>query len=158
MTVWCRPETAEDEPFVRRVLVEAVAEELGARTWPEPLREHLLELQYRGRRAGVGSLPSASEIIVADGEDVGWLLVADLEQEIRIVEIVVLSLFRGRGVGSAVLGSILTRAGAAAKRVRLVVTSTNGGAIRLYQRLGFRTIDRDEVQQWMEWTAPSRPI
>jgi ribosomal protein S18 acetylase RimI-like enzyme len=160
MTVRCRRETPEDEPFVRQLLAAAIGEDLGALGWPEPARAHLTGLQYQARRSSVRSLPgvSASEIIVADGEDAGWLLTVDLEEEIQIVEIVVLPARRGQGVGSAAIRIVLGRADDRQKPVRLGVNGTNARAIHLYERLGFRTTHRDEVRnQMLRMPQPPRP-
>ena len=153
MTVSCRMETADDQPFLRQLIIETVSEELGAQTWPEPLRSQLLELQYRARRSGAGpGLPGrASQILVADDEDAGWLLVAESDDEIRIVEIMVASPKRRSGIGSAAIATVLARAARERKPVRLLVTATNAGAIRLYRRLGFRQMGDDPVQHAMEW-------
>ncbi len=157
MTVWCRPETPEDERFVRQLLVNAILDELGAHAWPEPVRAPLISLQYQARRSGARAAAGdvASQIIVADGEDAGWLLVADLGNEMRIIEIAVLPLRRGQGIGSAALGAILERAAGERKAVTLTVNGTNTRAIRLYERLGFRVADGDQVQSRMAWTPPA---
>jgi ribosomal protein S18 acetylase RimI-like enzyme len=149
----CRAETPADEPFVRQLVLDTIAGELGADAWPEPLRGSILGLQYDTRRAAARAASGdiASQIIVADGEDAGWLLTADLADAIRIVEIMILPKRRGRGLGSTVIGSVLDRAARDGKAVRLVVSCTNARAIRLYERLGFRTIGSDTVQQEMEW-------
>jgi ribosomal protein S18 acetylase RimI-like enzyme len=154
MNVSRRPEMPADEPFLRRLVIDTIAEELGAQAWPEPMRTQLLGLQYQSRRAGTPPADgdTSSDIIVVDGEDAGWVLAADLASEIRIIEIMVLPCRRGQGVGSAAIASILDRAADARKPVRLTVNCVNARAIRLYERLGFRTTDSDQVQQSMEWT------
>lgn len=156
MTISRRPEDPVDEPFLRRLVIGTVAAQLGADSWSLPMREHLLNLQYQSRRMRDKTLfpDGSSQIIVADGEDVGWLFLADLAEEIRIVEIMTLDGYRGKGVGSAVIGDVLA---SAAKPVRLGVNVMNAGAIRLYRRLGFRQTGCDEVQCQMEYLPPPSP-
>ena len=144
MTVTLRPETAADDAFVQRVILETVAEELGAAAWPEPMRSQLLAVQCAGRRHA-----SAGNIIEADGSDAGWVVLTTLETEVFLMEIMVLPELRGRGIGTAAIRGILAQATAEGKPVRLNVNVTNHGAIRLYQRLGFRKIGGDDVQQLM---------
>jgi len=151
MIVSSRPETAEDEPFLRRLIMQTITEQLMASSWPEPMREHLLGIQYTARRAAHADLPGReSRIISVDGEDVGWLVVADLEDEVRLVEIMVLSEHRGKGIGSASIDEVLAAAARAGKPARLNVDVLNSRAIALYQRLGFARIGDNEVQQVME--------
>ena len=159
MTVRLRPETADDDAFVQQLVVETITEELGAHAWPEAVRAPLLELQCRARRSGarLAGGERASEIIEADGEAVGWLLAASLDDEIRIVEIMVAAPRRGQGVGSRAIAGLVERAGR--KAVTLLVNNTNQRAIRLYERLGFRSREAGDVQRLMQRppTAASAP-
>jgi ribosomal protein S18 acetylase RimI-like enzyme len=152
MTVTLRPESELDEPFLRRLIVETIAGGLGASQWPEPMRSHLLGIQYAARRQSHrANFPEAASYIVdADGTDAGWTVVTTLPREIQLVEIMVLGELRGRGIGTSVIRQVLANAAAVAKPVRLHVNVTNHAAIELYQRLGFRRIDGDEVQHVME--------
>jgi ribosomal protein S18 acetylase RimI-like enzyme len=146
MTIKLRPESPQDEPFIRRVLLETIAAELGASEWPEPMRSHLLGIQYTGRRHA----EAAGKVIEADGVDAGWVLVNTTPDEMRLVEIMIVPELRGRGIGTATLGEILSTSAALEKPVRLNVNKMNHGAIRLYERMGFRKIGGDEVQYLME--------
>jgi ribosomal protein S18 acetylase RimI-like enzyme len=152
MIVTLRPESPWDEPFLRALIYATIAGELGASQWPEPMRSHLLGIQYTARRQShrTNFSEAASYIIDADGSDAGWTVVTTLPQQIQLVEIMVLPELRGRGIGTAAISQVLSTAAVAAKPVRLNVNVTNHAAIGLYQRLGFRTIDGDEVQRVME--------
>ena len=152
VTLALRPESSSDEDFIRRLILETVAEELGASAWPEPMRGHLLGMQYMARRQSHrANFPhAASAVIEADGRDAGWIVVMTMRHEVRLVEIMVAAEFRGQGIGSAAIGEVLASAQSAGTPVRLHVNVTNSGAIRLYERLGFRRIGGDEVQHLME--------
>jgi ribosomal protein S18 acetylase RimI-like enzyme len=152
MRITRRRETPQDEAFLRRMIIDTVARELGADAWPEPMRGHLLGIQFQGRRQfHRANYPDAvSEVIEVDGSDAGWMVVVSLPHEVRLVEIMVAAECRGQGIGSAAIGDVLGAAEKAGKPVRLHVNVTNTGAIRLYERLGFRRIDGDEVQHLME--------
>jgi GNAT superfamily N-acetyltransferase len=155
-----RPEILEDEPFLRRLIVATITQELGAWAWPQPMRDHLLGIQYQSRRTGVRANFSggSSEIILMNGIDVGWLCTADLDDQIRLVEIMVLAEHRGKGVGAAVIREVIATAKRCGKPVRLRVNVMNPGAIRLYQRLGFQRIGGDEVQHVMEHPPGGRDV
>jgi len=152
MAVSLRPESPSDEGFLRHLIVETVAEELGAAAWPEPMRSHLLGVQYAGRRQSrrVDFPEAASHVIQADGENAGWVVVASMPREVHIVDIMIVAEKRGRGIATSAVREILSTAAGAGKPVRLSVNAANRGAIRLYERLGFRKIGRDEVQYFME--------
>jgi ribosomal protein S18 acetylase RimI-like enzyme len=153
MTVTLRPESpGADDAFMRRLVLETIAVELGANSWPEPLRTQILDLQYHTRRQGPGAVfpEGQSRIILLDGEPVGWLHTATLEDKIWLAEVMVLPEFRGRGAGRAAVGEVLADAARTGKPVSLSVNTTNAGAIRLYKRLGFRRIGGTEVQHEME--------
>ena len=149
MTVTLRLESPQDEPFIRRLILETVAEELGASAWPEPMRSHLLGVQYTARRH-MDHPEAVSHVIQAEGVDAGWTLVNTMPHEVRLIEIMIAPELRGRGIATAVIDEILTTAASAGKPVRLNVNVMNQGAIRLYERLGFRKIDQDAVQYLME--------
>jgi ribosomal protein S18 acetylase RimI-like enzyme len=155
MTITLRPGTSQDETFFRRLILETIGIELGASAWPEPMRSHLLSIQYEGRRRSyrAGYPETESSVIQVDGEDAGWVAVAALPNQVHLAEIMVLPELRGRGIGTAAIRGILATARDAGKPVRLNVNAMNLAAIRLYERLGFRRIDGDEVQHLMEWAV-----
>ncbi len=159
MKVSFRPETPADEPYLRELIVEAVGQELGAGSWPEPMRSHLLGIQYTQRRYAVRVhyAEGESRIILADGAPAGWIYVAALPDEIRIAEIMVMAGYRSCGVGSEVIRRIVSDAAAAGKPVRLHVNVTNVRAGEFYQRLGFQRIGGDDLQHLME-RIPSAQI
>jgi ribosomal protein S18 acetylase RimI-like enzyme len=159
MTVSFRPETPEDELCLRELIMEAVSQELGADSWPEPMRSHLLGIQYTQRRYAVRvHYPEGeSRIILADGKTAGWIYVAALPDEIRIAEIMVMAGSRSRGVGSEVIRRIVAEAGPSGKPVRLHVNVMNVRAASFYERLGFQRIGGDELQHLME-RLPSAEI
>ena len=135
---------------VGTLLLEILAEQLAAWSWPEQLRVPLLETQYQVHRQGFRSSGDAS-IIVLDGEKpVGWYVTAESADETRLVNIMVLTQHRGQGIGSTILHTLLAASNTAGKPLRLAVAIHNGHALRFYQRLGFQRIGGDEVQHYME--------
>ena len=146
MTVTLRPEQPSDEPFIRNLVLETVAIELGAEAWPEPMRSDLLQMQYAARRHA--RLDAGQSFIVqAGGAASGWVVLAPMEDGVHLVEIMILPALRGKGIGSAAIREVFSTA---TGPVRLTVNRMNHGAIRLYERLGFRRTGEDEVQFFME--------
>jgi ribosomal protein S18 acetylase RimI-like enzyme len=157
MQVSRRPLTVDDEPFIKRLIAEVVADELGARLWPDAARVPLVDIQYRARRQGFhDAFPDATEEIVQrDGEAAGWLVTARDAESIRVVDIALLPQERGQGLGTACIRDLQDEAERTARLLRLSVVRMNAAA-RLYERLGFQITGGDEIRYAMEWRA--RPI
>jgi ribosomal protein S18 acetylase RimI-like enzyme len=157
MKVTLRPERpagaeGDDDAFLRRLIIDTVALELGAAAWPEPMRSHLLDIQYTARRqARRADFPAAvSQIVQVDGVDAGWVVVARMPDALHLVEIMILAEMRARGIGSAAIGLIVQSAVNDGKPVRLSVNPLNRAAIRLYDRLNFRIVQRGDAEYLME--------
>jgi ribosomal protein S18 acetylase RimI-like enzyme len=147
-----RREAADaDEEFVRQLIMDTVAEELGMAGWPEALRGPLLTIQYQARRKGLReNFPDAAEeVLQVDGEPAGWVAIHHGEDAIHLIDIAIQSRFRGRKLGTARIAALIEEAVWAGKTVRLSVVATNR-ALRLYQRLGFVPTGGDGVRVFME--------
>lgn len=154
MTISRRPEAVDDEPFLRQLIHSTVAAGLGAATWPEPVRAQILEIQYASLRASVAEYARvASEVILVDGVQAGWLVTAESPSQVRLVEIMLASEFRSKGIGSSVIRQLLAAARTAGKSVRLCVRVSNSRALALYERLGFQRVAGNEAKQEMVYTA-----
>jgi ribosomal protein S18 acetylase RimI-like enzyme len=151
----CGSAANSDEALVRQLVMETAAEELGAQSWPQAVRAALLETQYTSRCNSLRAhYPNGQSCIIRmDGEDVGWIFIAETDDELRVADIVLSKSWRGRGIGTAVLRGVMERAGRVNKPVRLHVRSDNAGAIRLYERLGFRRIGGDEMNLLLEHSS-----
>jgi ribosomal protein S18 acetylase RimI-like enzyme len=151
----CRIETPEDEPFIRQLMFETLTDQLEASSWPDAVREPILDAQYRVRRQGFrkSAEDRPGTILLVNGEPVGWYVAADLDYEIRLVNLVVLSKHRGKGIGSAVLRELVTGSNHAHKTLTLSVAMNNQRAFDLYVRMGFRQTGDDGVHYFMERPA-----
>jgi ribosomal protein S18 acetylase RimI-like enzyme len=153
--VTLRPVEAGDEEFLYGVYASTRTEELAPVPWTEAQKEAFLRMQFRAQSVDYRSNYPDAEflVILVDGAPAGRLYVHRRDDELRIVDIALLPAHRGAGIGGALLRRLLDEAAAAGKPVRIHVERFNP-ALRLYERLGFRSTGDDGVYFLMEWTAP----
>ena len=90
-------------------------------------------------------------ILLQDGAPIGRLLIDRWPDQIRIVDIALVSAMRGSGIGSMLMHEILDEGRAAGKPVTIHVEVFNP-AQRLYQRLGFEQVDSSGAYHLMRWS------
>jgi len=78
--------------------------------------------------------------------------VARLEHEMRIIDFTIMPEQRNAGVGSFLLRRLLDEAAFAAKVVRIYVEDFNP-SLHLFERMGFKPVDKEGIHLLMEWTA-----
>lgn len=74
---------------------------------------------------------------------VGFVWIEHRGRELHIHGIIVLEEWRGRGIGAEVLRLLEIEFCGDADTIELGVQTSNSGARRFYQRMGFRAIDRE---------------
>jgi ribosomal protein S18 acetylase RimI-like enzyme len=74
----------------------------------------------------------------------------DENNTISVIDIALFPQYRGNGIGKSLLDDILAYAKSISKRVEIYVEATNP-AKRLYDRLGFSSIEEGEIYLKMEW-------
>jgi ribosomal protein S18 acetylase RimI-like enzyme len=154
-SVTLRPAVAEDEPFLRDLYASTRRDELAPLDWTEPQKRQFLDMQFNAQhRFYHTQFASASfEVVEHSGQPIGRLYLDRRSEEIRIIDIALLTEYRRKGLGSALLRDVLAEAGAAGKPVRIHVERVNP-ALLLYERLGFRKSADQGVYLLMEW-APT---
>ena len=154
MNVVLRDSDASDAEFLIGLYRESRMDELAAAGLGEEQIGPLIAMQYNARRQVHGAkYPDARDsIILMDGEKVGRLLIAELDEEIRLVDISVMRGFQGKGIGTVIVRRLLDSAAESSKPVRLQVAMLNP-AKRLYERLGFATIGEEGGYFLMEFEA-----
>jgi ribosomal protein S18 acetylase RimI-like enzyme len=145
--------TASDREFLFEVYASSRADEMALVPWGTQEKEAFLrqqfELQDRHYRE---HYPSARfQLIQHEDRNIGRLYIHETEKEIRVMDIAILTPWRGRGIGSSLLREILARAADSARIVTLHVEHQNP-ARRLYDRLGFRTVADEGVYLRLEWS------
>ena len=155
MRLICRLEGPEDEPFIHRLLIDTLTDQLGASGWPDEVRERLLEEQYRIRRQGYHASAAGrpGTIVLVDNEPIAWYVAAEFDDEIQLVNLVVQRMHRGKGIGTEILQKLIADSDRSGKDLRLSVALNNQRATDLYARLGFHRTGTDGVHQSMERPA-----
>ena len=87
-------------------------------------------------------------VITLNDRDIGWLQCATKGDAIFLAQLFVDTPFQLQGIGTGVMHEIIAEAASAGLAMTLGVVKTNP-ALRLYQRLGFRTTHEDEHKFYM---------
>jgi GNAT superfamily N-acetyltransferase len=153
-----RRESLADEAFLRRLYRSTREDELGITGWPDPVKQSFCDRQFALQHAHYRKHhPDGEFLVLRSGlEPVGRLYLADDGAAIHLVDIAVMPLWRGRGIGSALLAALQQRAAMAGKAVCLNVLSWNRRAMALYGRFGFVASGVDGAHLAMRWCNGDR--
>lgn len=134
-----RPARAEDFDYCARLYFEGME---------NIIRE--LNLSMEAQVAGFRQRWDVTQvkIVTLDGTDIGWLQSFVREDALFLAQLFVDHAWRGQGIGTAIVEALIEEAGRAGRALTLGVVKTNP-ALRLYQRLGFRTTHEDERKFYM---------
>lgn len=148
-----RPVTDADQEFLIGVYADSRAAELAQVDWDDSQKDAFIRWQYAMQKQEYETrYPSARyEIILVDGTPAGRLWVGTDEKQIRLLDIAILREFQNRGVGTILLQQLMDEATRANKALRHMVFMLNDNANRLYERLGFKTIEDVGGYMHMEW-------
>lgn len=152
-----RPMTDADLEFSCRVFA-GTRDDIAAQDWPEERKDELVRSQFQLQHVYYHQqYPNGQfDVIVSDGCDVGRLYVNREEDDLRIIDIALLPEHRGQGLGGAIMRDLLAEAERNGQPVTIHVEKENP-ASRLYERLGFQTIQDRGLHDFMQW-IPSRLV
>lgn len=151
-TISFRPETEDDVEFLARLYASTREEELRPVDWPAEQKAAFLRQQFDAQRVHYRTHYQDAEysIILEADRPIGRLYIHRRPEDIRVMDIALLTEHRGRGIGARLMQDILDAAAAEGKSVSIHVEMYNP-AMRMYERLGFRPIDTYGVYHLMEW-------
>jgi len=149
-----RSEDDSDREFLVRLYASTRLEELAPVPWPRAQKLAFLRAQFdaQDRHYRVHYPDTVRRIIRVEGKRAGRLYLQYRDDELRIVDIALLSGYRGRGIGGELLAGVLDEARSLGKPVRIHVEKNNP-AWGLYARLGFGKIEDKGVYDLLEWRA-----
>jgi len=153
LNIELREAVPDDEPFLLQLYASSRDDELENVGWDENQKQLFIKMQFLARER---TYPRVNNrIILLNGSAVGRLLVDTREAVVLLVDIALLREYRNVGIGSRLIKDLLEESAASGKAVRLHVLSTSP-AVRLYERLGFRTIGSEAAYFEMKWNPPVR--
>lgn len=140
--VSCRRFTENDLPFVAALYASTRREELAMTGWPAEAQAAFLEQQHEAQHSHYSIHYSDADwlILERDGAAIGRLYVNDEPERLHVIDISLVPASRAQGIGGAVLRDVLELARQRGKAVTIHVEKNNP-ARRLYDRLGFETVE-----------------
>lgn len=147
---------SEDEDFRFQVYASTRTEEVAAWGWDVAQQVAFLHMQFElQQQSYLLRFPDACYRIVSlDGQPVGYLLFVESDESCSLVDIALLPDFRNLGIGGHSIRRLQTESGN--RSMRLNVTKGNP-AFHLYQRLGFRVVNEENLYLSMIWKNNSIP-
>lgn len=149
--------TASDTAFLLRVYASTREEELALTDWSDEQKEAFVRMQFEAQHRYYQEhyADATFDVIEIGGVPAGRLYVHRRPAEIRLVDVTLLSEFRGTGAGTTLLRALMAEAEAAGKPLTIHVEMYNP-ALRLYERLGFTAIPADRGPYlFLEWRPPA---
>jgi GNAT superfamily N-acetyltransferase len=143
---------AEDRPLLLRVYAATRSQEMDLVPWDDAQKQAFIRMQFDAQhRHYTSHYPGARfEVILLDGEPVGRLYLAQLETELRIMDVAVLPENRRAGIGSLVVGDVLKEAHAAGIAVTMSIETYNP-SLPLFERMGFHATKVDPLTALIVW-------
>ncbi len=151
-----RKETDGDLEFLKNLYAASREREMLLLVdWSDEQKREFLEQQFNAQHNHYQKhYPDANfDIIERAGLSIGRLYVAELAQEIRLMDIALVPAARNTGIGGTICLEIMERATQAGKIVSLHVEEDNP-AKRLYERLGFVEAGDVTFYKLMHWSPP----
>lgn len=150
-----RPAREGDMAFLRRLYRRSRAGELAAVSWSAEQKAAFCDSQFMFQHQDwTARYPGAWFLVVMRrGAPVGRLYVDPPGQDYRVIDIGLLPDWRGKGLGTALLGGVQRLAARDGVGVVLSVLPDNTGARALYHRLGFRPVGETPRDIAMRWSG-----
>lgn len=156
MSITLDPVQSEHDSFLFNLYAGTREAELSQTQWDADQKQAFLKFQFEAQQLDYRNRFADSEhrIILSAGQAVGRLYVSRGEEEIRILDITVLSESRGAGIGTSLLQDLQAEAVAAEKPLRIYVENTSRSRT-LFDRLGFATVEDNGLLSLLEWRRHS---
>lgn len=157
MNVTKSPIVPSDDNFLFVLYSETRANELMLVPWDAEQKNDFLQHQFQSQHQHYTSkYKNASfQLIKLEDQPIGRLYTVELEDEIRIIDITILSEFREKKIGTKLIKEILEEADKKGKAVQIYLETYNR-SVNLFTRLGFFQIADEGIYQL--WQKPASKI
>ncbi|MEO0825205.1 MAG: GNAT family N-acetyltransferase [Cyanobacteria bacterium J06635_1] len=154
-----RPITEDDHPFLFQVYASTREEELAIVPWSEEQKQAFLQFQFMAQHTFYQDQFKSADFWVIEqaGTDIGRLYIDRRPDEIHIIDIALMPTYCDRGLGTALLNTVLAAAQANSQPITIHV-ERNNRALNLYRRLGFVQKGEESVYHLMAWTPSNQNI
>ena len=155
--VTLRPVTDADREFLLAVYASAREIELAMVPWDHEMKRVFVENQFDAQTSYYSSeFPDARhDIITLAGEQVGRVYVNHGSEQISILDITVLSQYRCRGIGSAVVDALVAEARESDRSVGIYVENSNPSK-EFFMLRGFELKEEDGVNLRLVWNPDKK--
>jgi len=146
-----RPVEEKDTAFIEAVYRTTREAELNLTNWSGYQKSAFISMQSSAQLAEYRTKwPGARfQVIIYNKKDAGRFFTCETDNDIRLLDITILPVFRGKGIGTNLLHRLIQRSNKVQKKISLHVIASNP-ALKLYQRLGFVHIKKDGFHYYME--------
>jgi ribosomal protein S18 acetylase RimI-like enzyme len=112
----------------------------------------MVHLQFQAQNGGYRvQYPDSEQSIILIGDQcAGRIWVDRAAARFLLVDISILPAFQNRGLGTALVSSLVAEAAGAGVSVECHVALTNPGSLRFHQRLGFEVLGHDGLYYSLE--------
>lgn len=148
-----RPYLDSDESFSFKLFREFQGEYIQLPEKEGSLKEKVLWQQFKLLQADVSGDRNLNNIILYENEPVGLLFLKYDNVYIEVVSIMILPLYRNRGIGTYFLNKVKEESEVNKKGLRLKVAWYNELAIKLYKTLGFEIVENYDAYIVMQFKS-----
>ncbi|HKJ79890.1 MAG TPA: GNAT family N-acetyltransferase [Prolixibacteraceae bacterium] len=151
MDISIRSVTTRDFSFLKKVYRSTREDELKLTGWDESEKEKFIEFQFNAQHSHYTNAYKGAEfnLILLKKTPIGRLYLWRTESQIRIMDIALLPEYRGKGIGTRILNSLIRESEKSVKKLNIHVEHNNP-ALSLYERMGFKKTDDTGVYYFME--------
>jgi GNAT superfamily N-acetyltransferase len=144
-----RPALAGDAALIAAIYACTREEELREVPWSAEQKKAFTDWQSQQQERHYAlHYPAAERLVIERGEPVGRIYVDTTRLEVRLMDVTLLPPHRNRGLGSRLMDALLEYADALGLPSSLHVEPFNP-ARRMYERLGFRTVETRGLYEFM---------